>query len=88
MNVTDRRETIVMTGSTIMISERCPDWLNTISYPYGNVIVDPARQREIHLWREAKFQDSLLASDALITAPEVADLKVLPRFKTKPLKQP
>lgn len=87
MNVTERRESIVMERSTIVRSEIAPDyWYNFIVYPYRNIVVDPAKQPEIHLWRESKFNDSLLASDALVGALKAAELKILPNFKAKKLR--
>jgi hypothetical protein len=85
MNVTEQRETIVIGDSIVNRVEGMPE-LNSISYSYRDVTVNPAFQPNIHLWRERTFRRSMFASDELIGAVKAAELKIFPYFKAKALK--
>ncbi|THH38284.1 hypothetical protein E4Z66_01555 [Aliishimia ponticola] len=83
MNVHVKQDSIVMEKSRVNKSQRKPDELSRFwgDTKDGDVVVDPAKQSGIHLWREARFIGSLLASDELIAAFKVQGVKFFPSFK-------
>lgn len=85
MNVTEQFETIVIKDSIVNGVGGMTE-LNSISYSYRNVTVNPACQPDVHLWRERTFFNSMFASDELIGAVKAAELKIFPYFKAKTLK--
>ena len=88
MNVTVRQDSIVMEKSRVIRSERRPDKLNDfrVTSSTKDVVVDPSRQSpDIHFWREARFQGSLLGSDDFVAALKEADLRFFPSYRATDL---
>ena len=85
MNVTAKQDSIVLGRSTTRQNPNFPETLNYVSYEAKWVTVDPAKQTGMHLWREQRFNSSLLGSDTLVDALKAAGLKFFPCFKAQDL---
>ena len=85
MNVTAKQDSIVLGRSTTRQNPNFPETLNYVSYEAKWVTVDPSKQTGIHLWREQRFNMSLLGSDTLVDALKASDLKFFPCFKAQDL---
>jgi len=46
-----------------------------------DIVVDPACQSGLNLWREKRFQGSLLGSDAFVERLKAEKIKFFPSFK-------
>lgn len=74
MNVTQRRDTIVEEGSKVGRMTSDPRKLQVFSYK--QIVLDPARVGDAHLWREERLIGELFCSDALQAALKARGLKV------------
>ena len=83
MNVTVRQDSIDIEKSRIQRSTRFPDtsnsfWVNSTT---KDVVVDTSRlSPDIHFWREARFDGSLMGSDAFVAALKEAGVKFFPSY--------
>jgi hypothetical protein len=85
MNVSVRQDSIVMEKSRVKKSKRRPDMLNSfwVGSTAKDVIVDTSKlSPDIHFWREARFQRSLLGSDALVAVLKEAGIRFFPSYPT------
>ena len=83
MNVTVRQDSIVVEKSRVQKSTRRPDKLNSfwVNSTTEDVVVDHSRlSPDIHFWREARFEGSLLGSAPFVTALEEAGVKFFPSY--------
>ncbi|WP_146681533.1 imm11 family protein [Thioclava sp. F28-4] len=87
MNVTAEQDSIVLERSRVHLSESDPERLNSffVEPQDGDVVVDPARQSGLNLWREKRFNMSLLGSDAFQTELEAKGIKFFPSFRAQSL---
>lgn len=85
MNVTAMQDSIVLERSHYKKSSYMPDRLNSFyaSSTTKDIVVDPARQSGLHLWREKRFIKSLLGSDALVAELEALNMKFYPSFRAE-----
>ena len=83
MNVTARQDSVVLERSLYIPSKDRPDKLNLFydAATTKDIVVDPARQTGLHLWRETRFIKSLLGSDELVAELKANKLKFFPSFK-------
>lgn len=83
MNVTVRQDSIVMEKSRVQTSTRRPDKLNSfwVNSTTKDVVVDTSKlSPDIHFWREARFQRSLIGSDAFVAALKEAGIRFFPSY--------
>jgi hypothetical protein len=83
MNVTVRQDSIVVEKSRVQMSTRRPDKLNSfwVNSTTKDVVVDTSRlSPNIHFWREARFQGSLLGSGDFVAALKDAGIKFFPSY--------
>ena len=88
MNVTVRQDSIDLEKSRVQKSTRRPDKLNSfwVNSTTKDVLVDTSKlSPEIHFWREARFQGSLLGSDAFAAALKEAGVKFFPSYRATDL---
>lgn len=85
MNVTAKQDSIMLERSRYIRSEYRPDLLNSFhaSSTTKDIVIDPARQTRLHLWREKCFINSLLGSDALVVELKARNLTFYPSFKAE-----
>lgn len=86
MNVTAKQDSILVEYSRVNVNPRAPDRLCSFysDSKYGDVIVDPSKQKGLHFWREARFNLSLLGSDRLFHEMKKRKLHLFPSsFKAK-----
>lgn len=81
MNVTERRESLVIDKSKVLIHTNT----RSIQLSLKDVTVDPSKLHGINLWRETGFSDSLMGSDALIDAFKANGTRFFPSYKAKDL---
>jgi hypothetical protein len=83
MNVTVRQNSIVVEKSRVLGNDDFPDTLCSF-YPTSktrDVVVDTSRlSPNIHFWREARFDGSLMGSDAFVAALKEAGVKFFPSY--------
>lgn len=88
MNVTVRQDSIVVERSNVYVSTRAPDRLcsiNSRSKPEDIVVQSERLSPDIHFWREARFQGSLLGSDAFVSALKAEGVRFFPSFRAAEL---
>ncbi|CUH76197.1 hypothetical protein TRM7557_00761 [Tritonibacter multivorans] len=79
MNVFARQDSVVMEKSCVYQSKDHPEELCSFFHDgEDRVTVDPDRQTGLHLWRERRFQGSLLGSDTLMEKLAAKELGFFP----------
>ena len=88
MNVTQRQNSIVVEKSHVHVNPNFPDTLCSF-IPYSetrHVVVDSSRlSPDIHFWREARFDGSLMGSDAFVAALKAAGIRFFPSYRATEL---
>ena len=88
MNVTVRQNSIVVEKSRVQVNPRAPDRLCSFysTSTTKDVVVDASKlSPDIHFWREARFQGSLLGSDAFVAALKEAGIRFFPPYRATDL---
>ena len=83
MNVTVRQNSIVVEKSRVKVNDEFPDILCSFysTSQTKDVVVDTSRlSPNIHFWREARFEGSLLGSDPFVTALKEVGVKFFPSY--------
>ena len=90
MNVTVRQNSIVVEKSRVHVNDDFPDTLCAL-YPTSqtkDVVVDTSKlSPNIHSWREARFEGSLLGSDAFVAALKARGARFFPWFRATALRE-
>ncbi len=81
LNVTQKRDSVVEEGSAVRRMFSDPRKLHVLDRK--QVVLDPARIGDVHLWREERFMLELFCSDALRDAFKAQGLRVFRTFKAK-----
>ena len=88
MNVTVRQNSILVEKSFVAVNPNFPDTNCSFYADSGtkDVIVDSSRlSPDIHFWREARFQGSLMGSDAFVAALKAAGIRFFPSYRATEL---
>jgi len=83
MNVTVRQNSIVVEKSRVLVNDDFPDTLCSFhsTSQTKDVIVDHSKlSPDIHFWREARFQGSLMGSDPFVAALKKAEIRFFPSY--------
>lgn len=84
MNVTVRQSSIVVEKSRVHVNDDFPDTLCSFystSQTKDVIVAHSKLSPDIHFWREARFQGSLLESDAFVAALKEAGIKFFPSYR-------
>ena len=87
MTVYAKQDSIVLEKSMYNGSRRRPDLLNSFygDTKSGDIVADPSRQSDLNLWREQRFQGSLLGSDRLVECLTAQDVRFFPSYSARNL---